>query len=211
MEFYQNKKIAEDFSRTRYKVWDGVKNFIDSIPTDYLILDAGCGNGKNMLCSEHKFIGIDTSRELLDIVREKTRGKNNILNIVESSIITIPFADHYFDDVICIAVIHHINDMNLRFKAFEELIRVCKHGGKILITVWMVDGNKYYNNSFLHPNNISGDRLVPWKLDGNVSNRFYHFYTNDEIVNVCEQLKIKYHLNYEIKVEMFNYYVTLTL
>ena len=42
-------KIANDFSRTRYKVWDGVKQFLDTIPVDSKIADIGCGNGKNMM------------------------------------------------------------------------------------------------------------------------------------------------------------------
>ena len=52
MEFYKN--TANDFSRTRYKIWHGVKTFLNSIPTNSIILDAGCGNGKNMVYMKNK-------------------------------------------------------------------------------------------------------------------------------------------------------------
>lgn len=206
MEFYQNKDIANDFSRTRYKVWAGVLNFLQSIPIDHLILDAGCGNGKNMLVTNHIFIGIDTSNELLEIVKEKSHDKNNI-EIANASIISIPFKNKHFDDVISIAVIHHLITENDRLKAFEELIRVCKPNGKILITVWMVENNKFFKDSSPHSSNNINDRLVKWKLNDEIHYRFYHFYDYNEIITICEYLKNKYKIKYSINVETYNYYI----
>ena len=46
MNFYDI--AANEFSRTRTKMLNGVKKFFDSLPLNSSILDAGCGNGKNM-------------------------------------------------------------------------------------------------------------------------------------------------------------------
>jgi alkylated DNA repair protein alkB family protein 8 len=60
-------QIAKDFDRTRYNHWGSVKRFINSLPSNSLILDAGCGNGKNMLFENMQFIGCDISEELVKI------------------------------------------------------------------------------------------------------------------------------------------------
>ena len=69
MDFY--KEAAEDFSRTRTVIWPGVMNFLNDIDTNSSILDAGCGNGKNMMKTSHIFTGLDMCEELLNIVKTK--------------------------------------------------------------------------------------------------------------------------------------------
>lgn len=39
-------QIAEHFSQTRYSAWPGVAKFIESMSSNALMLDVGCGNGK---------------------------------------------------------------------------------------------------------------------------------------------------------------------
>lgn len=208
MEFYNI--AANDFSRTRYKIWNGVKCFLNSIPSQSLILDAGCGNGKNMLETSHNFIGIDTCNELLDIVRNRSINKTNILNLINASITSVPFKEENFDAVISIAVIHHLESDLDRLKAFEELIRVCKIGGKILITLWKLENNKFFINSKAIEGHCNGDRLVPWKLDGTILDRFYHFYTIQEVHEVADYLIKKHNIKVDINEENYNYYIIIT-
>ena len=42
-------QIAEHFDKTREYMWKGIKDFIKSKNSSDFLLDAGCGNGKNML------------------------------------------------------------------------------------------------------------------------------------------------------------------
>ena len=193
MDFYNLN--AKDFSRTRYKIWNSVKSFLNSIDENSLILDAGCGNGKNMLETKHNFIGLDNSIQLLNIVKTKT---NN--NLILGSITDIPFTDNYFDAIICIAVIHHIQLEKDRYKAIDELIRVCKIGGKILITVWQLENNNVYNNGIKLEN--KNDRLIKW---GKNSFRYYHFFDREEIDKIIERY------NYSIRFleEKNNYYIEI--
>lgn len=46
LQVYEN--IADHFSDTRYKPWPKVSSFLSSLPAGSVILDVGCGNGKNM-------------------------------------------------------------------------------------------------------------------------------------------------------------------
>ena len=43
------------------------------------------------------------------------------------------FVDEYFDDVVCYAVVHYLNNFDEFSRLVAELLRVTKPGGKILI------------------------------------------------------------------------------
>ena len=48
----------------------------------------------------------------------------------------IPFTSNFVDHSISIAVIHHLQEKKERINAIQELIRITKSGGSILIYVW---------------------------------------------------------------------------
>lgn len=183
-------QIAKQFSQTRYKMWPGVKNFLLSLPEKYYILDAGCGNGKNMLETKHKFYGIDLSDELLKEAMKKTVDKTNIIGFVQGSIIKMnTIKNDSFDAVISIAVIHHLETQNERVTAIKEMIRVCKNGGVILFTVWKLEDNDVYEKG----KTISEDthnKLIMWKdvKNGMSYDRFYHFFTYEEIFSLIKEI-----------------------
>jgi malonyl-CoA O-methyltransferase len=92
------------------------------------ILDAGCGKGRFTIeikklfptCEIH---GIDISEELLKEAPDwMIKKKGNILNL--------PYGDGIFDGVYCIEALEHIIRTE---KAIEELCRVTKDGGQIII------------------------------------------------------------------------------
>ena len=78
-------------------------------------------------------MGCDLSNNLVNICIQKN------LNVVLGNILNIPYKNNIFDYTICIAVIHHLSSANKRKEAINELIRVTKKGGKILILVWRLN------------------------------------------------------------------------
>lgn len=53
-------KIAEHFTKTRYRIWPGVEEFLKQTSPLDTVLDVGCGNGKNILTHDNIFcVGID--------------------------------------------------------------------------------------------------------------------------------------------------------
>lgn len=176
------RKIANHFSQTRYKSWPSVTEFINGIKSGSDILDAGCGNGKNMLIrNDLKWIGCDICPELLDICRSRE------LNVLEADIRKLPFASNFFDNVISVAVIHHIDTFDERVKSVQEMIRVTKLGGKIYFQVWQDVGIE--NKKFQRIND-NGDFYVSWKASENESiKRFYHLFKEYEIDQLLEALK----------------------
>ena len=203
-------KIAVDFSRTRYKIWRGVLEFLNSLDTKSIILDAGCGNGKNMLETNHTFYGLDMSEEVLKIASEKTKSKLNVIGFTKGSVCSIPFRDSYFDATMCIAVIHHLQSESDRTKAIQELIRTTKSGGNILITVWQLENNIKYSEGLIDPSECKteGDRMIKWTYQKTTYYRYYHFFTISEIEQIIKQIE-PYISSYQIKSDMDNYYIYL--
>lgn len=164
--------IANHFDATRYNVWIDVKNFINSIPKNSFILDAGCGNGKNMYRRDCHFIGSDFCNNFLEISKKYTK------QLVMCNIKNLPFKDNMFDYVISVAVIHHIYDKKDRINAIKELVRVTNKNGKILISAWCAHGN--YKE---------GDNMIKWQLqdkynktEKEVYDRYYYLYKKNELL-----------------------------
>lgn len=123
--------IAPHFSSTRFAKWPKVSAFLNSLPPGSLILDAGCGNGKYLgLNPNCFFIGCDISAPLIKICYD--RGSE----VMVADAVNLPYRTGYADAAISIAVLHHLSTEDRRRKAVEELIRVVKKGGLVLITVW---------------------------------------------------------------------------
>jgi SAM-dependent methyltransferase len=165
--------IAKEFDNTRYRPWSCVENFLDKVPKKSSIGDIGCGNGKNMLYRTDCYnYGCDFSSELVDICLEKN------LNVIEGDILEIPFEDNQFDYTICIAVIHHLSTREKRIKAIEELKRVTKKGGEILILVWALEQEKDSRRKF-----VEQDNMVDWKdKKGNLlGKRYYYVFKENEL------------------------------
>ncbi|KAL0391897.1 UNVERIFIED_CONTAM: tRNA (carboxymethyluridine(34)-5-O)-methyltransferase [Sesamum radiatum] len=96
-----------------------------------LVLDAGCGNGKYLgLNPNCYFIGCDISAPLINICADKGH------EVLVADAVNLPYRSGYGDAAISIAVLHHLSTEIRRKKAVEELIRVVKPGGLVLITVW---------------------------------------------------------------------------
>lgn len=67
--------ISNEFDNSRVRIWNTVKNFLQHIDiNNNKLLDAGCGNGKNMIYANnigYDTIGFDISNELLNICKKK--------------------------------------------------------------------------------------------------------------------------------------------
>ena len=180
--------ISTHFSKTRYNIWNCVKIFLDKVEKNAIIGDIGCGNGKNMLYRKDCInMGCDLSNNLVNICIQKN------LNVVLGNILNIPYKNNIFDYTICIAVIHHLSSINKRKQAINELIRVTKKGGKILILVWAFEQEKSSRFNF-----TKQDNYIDWKdKDKNIiGKRFYHVFKQNELEELIDK-SLKYESFYE--------------
>jgi ubiquinone/menaquinone biosynthesis C-methylase UbiE len=172
--------IANDFSDKRYNQWNWIDEFINSFPINSKILDIGCGNGRNMKYNNYDFYGVDNCEKFVEIAKEITS------NVYLSDMTKLPFPDNYFDGIISIASFHHLSDEIRREQCLNEMKRVIKPKGKILLSVWSINQshNKKLNNKFNY-----GINMVPWKNNnGNIiGNRYYYIFQIDEIYNLLNK------------------------
>jgi SAM-dependent methyltransferase len=116
------------------------------LPAGARILDAGCGSGRNMVeFGRHGVVtGIELSATSVCLARERHAGE-----VVEGSVLEMPFAEDTFDLATSLDVIEHLEDDLL---ALRELRRVVAPGGALLVTVpayqWLWSGHDEINHRY---------------------------------------------------------------
>ena len=102
---------------------------------DERILDAGCGQGRNMhwfLQNNFNITGIDSSEEAIITLRKSHPGVPES-RLMVSAVELTPFPGDHFDHIICSAVLHFANSTAQFNKMMTEMIRILKPGGSIFI------------------------------------------------------------------------------
>lgn len=183
-------KIAHHFDDTRYRMWPCVKNFMDTIPDGKTVVDLGCGNGKNMINhTKLNFIGIDNCEEFIKIVNNKfaERIKNNEIKSMIGDLRKIPLDDNIADYLICIAAFHHLYNDEDRYKSLDEIQRVMKDNGELLITLWAMEQPESKKTRF-----TNRDSIVPWhnRVDGKIYNRYYRIWYEDDFDYYIKDTKL---------------------
>ena len=64
---------------------------------------------------------------------------NNQNQILVCDNLALPFRSDLFDAVISIGVIHHLSAEKRRIRALQELTRILKPNGQLLICVWAME------------------------------------------------------------------------
>lgn len=91
----------------------------------------GCGTGKYLGLAPESFgIGSDICTEFGKIAAKRGH------NVVACDNQDLSFRDSCFDAVISVGVIHHFASVKRRTKALEELYRILRPGGRMLVYVW---------------------------------------------------------------------------
>ncbi|KAI9258049.1 S-adenosyl-L-methionine-dependent methyltransferase [Phascolomyces articulosus] len=176
------QEIASHFSETRYKPWPVVETFLNGLPTGSLGADVGCGNGKYIGVNPNiLMLGSDRSANLIEIVHK--RGFEGMV----ADGLNLPYRDNSLDFAVSIAVIHHFSTPERRKEAIQELLRIIRPGGKILIFVWALEQTKFSKRNF-EPG--KQDVFVPWMLKstGQVYNRYYHLFQKGELDGLFDSL-----------------------
>jgi ubiquinone/menaquinone biosynthesis C-methylase UbiE len=97
------------------------------------VLDVGCGPGvmvEPVLSRGCSFWGVDPSTEMIGIGRSRfPEGPRVSFHCAGAQ--RLPFADGYFDAVLCMGVIDALED---RLAAMREMLRVLKPNGTLIIT-----------------------------------------------------------------------------
>lgn len=137
----QWEKVMENPTESYKKSFEFEKEFlIDNVPKNSILLDIGCGTGnfiKYLAQFSKKIIGIDNDKNALN------KCKNNIYNLDNARIISadaekIPFADNYFNIIICMGTTFG-NFGETKYKILSEIKRVLRNKGLFIFSIYNED------------------------------------------------------------------------
>lgn len=126
-DYYEIFSIAEDSENK-------VANYLKDISKDKIVLDAGCGTGKFLKVLEEssiKYIGIDLSINQLEKAKEKSTKISS--EFISSNLSNISLEDNSVDLIVSTWVLGTIIDLKERKKCLDELKRVLKPNGIIIL------------------------------------------------------------------------------
>jgi ubiquinone/menaquinone biosynthesis C-methylase UbiE len=98
------------------------------------VLDAGCGNGRYLRFLNKRadpdatLVGCDLSPKMLNRARNRLKSDRPFLH--SGDVTRLPYRDGTFDAVVCGWVLEHLLSL---YAGLEELARVVKPGGKLLL------------------------------------------------------------------------------
>merc|ERR1712039_413684 len=99
--------IADHWSHTRYKPWPKVESFIRGRPKGSVVVDLGCGNGKNIPAIQESggfAVASDMSENLVRIAAQAHNSDGAVANCL-----CMNMRSGVYDAAISIAVLHHIS------------------------------------------------------------------------------------------------------
>ncbi len=163
--------ISDEFSESRAYIWKCMKDFTEFIEENSKVIEIGCGNGKNMEYvlkrRRCEMIGIDFCNNFVKLCLK------NDLNVMEGVATDLKFDNNYFDNLICIAMFHHLLTEEERIIAMKEFIRIMKSGALGIITCWSVEQPEDSKFKFQ-----AGINEVIWKGRKELNKmRYYYVYT----------------------------------
>jgi len=106
------------------------------------VLDAGCGDGKNLSYLLHKdffVLGADASASALQKCRshlEKQGSRHNYILLSPTPLHHLPLLDDCLDAIVCVDVLGHVEKPLL---ILHELARVLRPGGFLYASIFHVD------------------------------------------------------------------------
>lgn len=184
-------KIAFQFDQKRPFLSEDIKKLALLAKKGEKVLDLGCGNGRlfsELEKIEVEYIGIDFSEKLIQIAKEKFPQAKFLVG----DALNLPFGDNFFDKVYTFAVFHHIPSTELRIQFLNEIFRVLKPGGLLILSVWDLfkrKGTKPVILKFLLLKILRKTKLdffdifLPWKNDKGeiLGQRYFHCFFGKEL------------------------------
>lgn len=158
------------------------------------ILDLGCGAGRHVLYLANTNIipwggdfsasGVAYTKDLL----AQAGYDQYCENVVESTTYNLPFADGFFDGVICYGVLYYMDTEHI-YKSVKEIERVLKKDALALVLIRTIEdyrcqdaklngAKEIEKRTFLLKENDTAKSAV--KEDG----MLMHFFTKEEVLNL---------------------------
>jgi ubiquinone/menaquinone biosynthesis C-methylase UbiE len=211
IKIISKKEYLKKFGKpNQEEIWDSIANpwktyvvkrvpIVEEFLKDKkgLVIDLGCGNGRNMFASKDlEYYGVDFSSVQLKhaeyrIKKEKIKAK--VFHSKADNLDKKIFLDHMFDYGLFMATLHCIETKKEREDALKEFNRVLKKGALGLLSVWNSEDKR-----FTEVGN-SGDIYMSWKEDGIPYMRYYYLFSKKELINSLTKVGFKVIREFDVR------------
>ena len=141
------RQFGNSWSSHEYLAPYQEKQFLDWIaplrPEDFnskVVLEAGCGKGRHSFVmagyGPARLYSVDLS-DAITLAASYTKAFADVY-CIRSNLLRLPFEDASMDIVVCLGVLHHLEDPKA---GLRELWRVLKPGGTLCLWVYAREGN----------------------------------------------------------------------
>ena len=193
--------LAENYDRTRSFIPEDIKKLAELVQAKEKILDSGCANGRLYEILKEKkidYYGIDISENLIKIAQNKyPEAKFQVANALN-----LPFQDNFFDKVFSISVLHNIPSKEFKIQYLQEIKRVLKPNGFLILRVWDFWKRREGWQIFLKYTLLKligkskldfFDIFLPWKnSNGNILvQRYFHCFKKKGIEKLIKEVGFK--------------------
>ena len=171
-------KIAEDFDKTRYKIWDEINLLLTQLPKKSKILDLAAGSGRHAIYAKCKGFDVycsDFSQKQLKTIKNKDETIPLIISDLEQN----PFQSNTFDAIMYIAAIHHLQTEEKRINSLINAKKILKKDGLILVSAWSINAPKFKKENIKNQ-----DIILQWNKK---HPRFYHLFIENELEQLVKK------------------------
>ena len=133
--------------------------FLTALCPQGAVLDVGCGTGAlaaRLSAIGYRVVGVDPSEGMLEVMRRRRPE----IEAVKAPGGALPFPDDEFDLVVSVAAMHHIAAEDEIRRTLAEMVRVCRHTGRVVI--WDHNPRNPYWSSLMArvPQDTGDERLI---------------------------------------------------
>ena len=177
-----------------YKKWfEKEKKYLQKIITkDASVLEVGCGNGRSIfdiLPKTKNVTGIDHDNKAVADAKNNF-SKYSSIKIIKADAAQLPFDNEEFDFVIC--MITFANFADKKFKALEEMRRVLKDSGKIIISVFsenaLEERMRVYKTSGVKIKEVKNGTVI---FDESLGDSISEQFTKEQLENIFSRSNLK--------------------
>jgi SAM-dependent methyltransferase len=132
-----SKRFFDEIEKFRYETQPFMSDLVEFRGhNNEVLLEIGCGLGTDLLQFARggaHVTGVDLTPHSIELVKRRFAMENLSVDARVADAENLPFADNSFDVVYSFGVLHHTPNTQ---KAIEEVHRVLKPGGKIIIMLY---------------------------------------------------------------------------
>ena len=191
IDYWENLLI--NLPKSYKKLFEKEKKYLQKIITkDASVLEVGCGNGRSIfdiLPKTKNVTGIDHDNKAVADAKNNF-SKYSSIKIIKADAAQLPFDSEEFDFVIC--MITFANFADKKFKALEEMRRVLKDSGKIIISVFsenaLEERMRVYKTSGVKIKEVKNGTVI---FDESLGDSISEQFTKEQLENIFSRSNLK--------------------